>query len=143
MTASVIERALDRLRRQDAAAPDEDAPLSIAEMAERTGVTAHTLRYYERIGLLEVPRDLAGRRLYGPAEYAKVVFLTRLRMTGMHIRDLQRYVRLVAQGEATVPERLALMHEHRDAVRAQIAELQFALDVIEYKIESYGGSCAP
>ncbi len=149
MTASVDvatplhDQALARLRTQETAAPPEGATLSIAEMAERTGVTAHTLRYYERIGLLEVGRDASGYRLYDASDFGRVVFLTRLRMTGMPIRDLQRYVALANEGAATVPERQAMMLDRRDAVKAQLAELQFALDTIEFKIAVYGGSCTP
>jgi DNA-binding transcriptional MerR regulator len=146
MTATItdeVHRALDRLRRQDAAVPESGVMLSIAETAERTGVSAHTLRYYERVGLLDVARDPAGHRVYGAGDFARVVFLSRLRMTGMPIRALQRYVALVAEGEATVPERLAMLQEHRDAVRAQLQELVFALETVEFKIASYGGACAP
>jgi DNA-binding transcriptional MerR regulator len=149
MTASVDvatplhDQTLARLRTQETAAPPEGTTLSIAEMAERTGVTAHTLRYYERIGLLEVGRDASGYRLYDASDFGRVVFLTRLRMTGMPIRDLQRYVALANEGDATVPERQAMMLDRRDAVKAQLAELQFALDTIEFKIAVYGGSCAP
>jgi DNA-binding transcriptional MerR regulator len=142
MTASV-DAALDRLKRQDAAVPAPDATLTIAEMAERTGVSAHTLRYYERIGLLSVARDAAGYRIYTAGDYARVVFLNRLRMTGMSIRDLRRYIALVAEGEASVPERLQMMLAHREAVRAQIQELTFALDTIEFKIAAYGGHAQP
>ena len=142
MTASVDD-ALERLRRQDASVPPPGTTLSIAEMAQRAGVTAHTLRYYERIGLLEVARDAGGHRVYDAGDYARVVFLTRLRMTGMPIRDLRRYVALVADGETSVPERLAMLQEHRDAIRIQLMELQLALETVEYKITSYGGACAP
>jgi DNA-binding transcriptional MerR regulator len=142
MTASV-DAALDRLQRQDAAVPAPDATLTIAEMAERTGVSAHTLRYYERIGLLSVARDAAGYRTYTSRDYARVVFLNRLRMTGMSIRDLQRYIALVAEGDTSVPERLQMMLAHRDAVRTQILELTFALDTIDFKIAAYGGRAEP
>jgi DNA-binding transcriptional MerR regulator len=142
MTATVDD-ALDRLRRQDASVPQPGTTLSIAEMAQRTGITAHTLRYYERIGLLDVARDAGGHRVYDAGDFARVVFLTRLRMTGMPIRDLKRYVALVAGGEATVPERLAMLEHHRDAIRIQLMELQVALETVEFKITSYGGACAP
>jgi DNA-binding transcriptional MerR regulator len=112
-------------------------------MAERTGVSVHTLRYYERIGLLTVARGAAGHRVYGAGDFARVVFLNRLRMTGMPIRELRRYVALVGEGEQTVPERLAMLIAHREAVRAQLAELQFALATVEFKIAAYGGDCAP
>lgn len=142
MTASV-DAALDRLQRQDAAVPSPDATLTIAEMAERTGVSAHTLRYYERIGLLSVARDTAGYRLYSAGDYARVVFLNRMRMTGMSIRDLQRYIALVSEGEASVPERRRMLLAHRDAVRVQIQELTFALETVEFKIAAYGGHTEP
>lgn len=142
MTATV-EDALDRLRRQDAAVPESGVTITIAEMAQRTGATVHTLRYYERIGLLEVARDLSGHRAYTPGDFSRVVFLTRLRMTGMPIRELQRYVGLIGEGEQTVPERLRMLQEHRDRVRAQLQELTFALETIEFKIAAYGGACAP
>ena len=141
---TTVEDALDRMRRQDTAPPEPGSSLSIAEMAERTGVTAHTLRYYERIGLLDgVARDASGYRAYSASDYGRVLFLTRLRMTGMPIRELQRYVALVGAGEATVDERLAMLLAHRESVRAQLAELQFALDTIDFKIASYGGNCVP
>lgn len=130
-----------RLRRQETAGVTADDRLTIAEVAERSGVTAHTLRYYERVGLISVGRDESGYRVYTGADFGRIVFLSRLRMTGMPIRDLQRYVRLVETGEHTVPERLALLQEHRDAVRARIDELAFALDTVERKIATYGGAC--
>ncbi|MGI5131852.1 MerR family transcriptional regulator [Pseudonocardia sp. CA-107938] len=148
MTASVdvatplLDQAMARLQAQETTAPPEGSTLSIAEMAERTGVSAHTLRYYERIGLIRVARDASGYRVYNAADFGRIVFLTRLRMTGMPIRDLQRYVALAEQGDATVPERQAMMLARRDAVKAQLAELQFALETIEFKIAVYGGACS-
>ncbi|MDN5917526.1 MAG: MerR family transcriptional regulator [Pseudonocardia sp.] len=142
-TRTAVDEARDRLQRQEAGAPDADQRLDIAEMAARTGVTAHTLRYYERIGLLAVERDASGHRSYTAADFGRVVFLSRLRMTGMPVRELQRYIELAARGEHTVPERLALLEAHRDAVRAQLTELTFALRTIEMKIDVYGGGLAP
>jgi DNA-binding transcriptional MerR regulator len=125
------------------ALPDDRLALSIAEVAERTGVTAHTLRYYERIGLVSVPRDAAGHRVYTQIELARVVFITRLRLTAMPIRDIQAYFRLVAAGPGNEHRRLALLEAHRDQVKARIAELESALGVVEYKIAAYGGDCVP
>jgi DNA-binding transcriptional MerR regulator len=73
----------------------------------------------------------------------RVVFITRLRMTAMPIRDIQAYFRLVAQGPGTEPERLALLERHRDEVKARIVDLESALATIEFKIATYGGACAP
>ena len=116
---------------------------TIAEVAARTGVTAHTLRYYERIGLLTVPRDAAGHRAFTQDELARVVFITRLRLTAMPIRDIQAYFRLVAEGPGNEDRRLALLERHRDQVKAHIVELEAALGVVEYKIATYGGNCLP
>lgn len=65
--------------------------MPIAEVAAITGVSAHTLRYYERIGLVDVPRDVTGRRIYDSQALGRVVFLTRLRLSDMSIRDIQHY----------------------------------------------------
>lgn len=138
-----VTDTIARLEAQNGADLSEDAELTIAEMADLVGVSAHTLRYYERIGLLDVARDATGHRVYGAADFRRVVFLSRLRMTGMPIRELQRYVALVARGDDTVPERLAMLHAHRDAVRERLAELRFALDAVEFKIAAYGGHCEP
>ena len=143
VTGSAVQEAVDRLLRQDGGAPEAGQRLSIAEMSERTGVSAHTLRYYERVGLLEVERDAAGHRSYTARDFGRVVFLSRLRMTGISMRELQRYVALAGEGDRTVPQRLAMLQAHRDTVRAQIAELEFALRTIELKIDVYGGELAP
>ncbi|SHK06170.1 transcriptional regulator, MerR family [Pseudonocardia thermophila] len=141
LATPLLDQAMARLRAQETGAPPPDATLTIAEMAERTGVSAHTLRYYERIGLLEVARDASGHRVYTATDFARVLFLTRMRMTGMPIRDLKRYVALAAAGEETIPERRAMLLARRDAVKAQLTELQFALDTIEAKLTGYG--CVP
>ncbi|MBV9847345.1 MAG: MerR family transcriptional regulator [Kutzneria sp.] len=120
-----------------------DARLSIAEVAELTGVSAHALRYYERIGLVEVGRDSAGHRQYDRDALARVVFVTRLRLSDMPIQAITRYVELVRQGPATEPERLALLRSHRAAVLRRLQDLRTALAVIDYKIATYGGACAP
>ncbi|WEL95155.1 MerR family transcriptional regulator [Tsukamurella tyrosinosolvens] len=109
-------------------------------MAELVGVSGHTLRYYERVGLVTVDRDGAGHRRYGPQAIARVIFLTRLRLSGMPIADITEYVHLVDGGDATVPARLALLKAHRARTAAQIEELQYSLAVIDYKIATYGGA---
>ncbi|MFC5138198.1 MerR family transcriptional regulator [Actinomycetospora rhizophila] len=115
--------------------------MAIAEVAELTGLSAHTLRYYERIGLVEVPRDAAGRRLYDREAVGRVVFITRLRDSDMPIAAIARYVELVKQGPSTEPERLALLEAHRDDILNRLHDLQAALAVVDYKITTYGGAC--
>ena len=109
----------------------------IATTADRLGISAHTLRYYERIGLVQVERDASGYRRYDAAGVRRLVFLTRMRTSGMSIRDLQRYVDMVEAGRDTVPKRLAMLTEHRDGLRARIDELRLALAATEYKIAAY------
>ena len=109
----------------------------IATTADRLGVSAHTLRYYERIGLVRVDRDASGHRHYDAASVRRLVFLTRMRTSGMPIRDLRRYIELVEAGRDTVPERLALLTEHREGLRSRIDELRLALAATEYKIAAY------
>lgn len=112
--------------------------LSIAEVAHETGVSAHTLRYYERIGLIEsVDRAGSGHRRYRPQDVAWVVVLTKLRATGMPIRTMQEYAALVRAGAGNEEERLALLERHRDAVRAQLAEVARHLEFVETKITLY------
>lgn len=114
--------------------------MTIAEVAELLDLSAHTLRYYERVGLVEVARDGLGHRVYGAEAVRRLVFLTRMRLSGMPMRDLQHYIALVDAGDATEPERLDMLVEHRDTVRRQIRELTLSLVATEYKIAKYGGA---
>lgn len=128
---------------RELARDDDAADWDVATAARHLGVNPHTLRYYERIGLVRVPRDAAGHRRYDARAVRRLVFLTRMRTSGMSISDLRHYVDLVDAGEQTAPERLDLLLEHRDTLRAQIAQLQLALAATEYKIASYGGNARP
>lgn len=119
-----------------------DRPLAVAEAAELLALSPHTLRYYERAGLVEVDRDAAGNRAYDMTALARVVFISRLRLSGMPIRTIANYITLVNQGQSTVPQRLAMLQRHRDDIRRQLHELQFALAVVDYKIVTYGGECS-
>ncbi len=113
---------------------------SIGELAEQVGMSTDTLRYYERAGLVDVDRDSSGHRIYRPEAVRRLVFLTRMRLSGMAIRDLQHYIALVDGGDQTVPERLDMLLEHRDTIRRQIRELTLSLAATEYKITTYGGT---
>lgn len=117
--------------------------MAIAEVADLLDVSAHTLRYYERAGLITVARDSSGHRAYDAHAVRRLVFLTRMRLSGMPVRDLQHYVALVDAGEDTVPERLDMLLEHRDTIRRRIRELTLSLTATEYKIATYGGSTGP
>ncbi|GAB3167680.1 MerR family transcriptional regulator [Myceligenerans halotolerans] len=118
-------------------------PMTIAQVAAHLDVSPHTLRYYERAGLVTVGRDATGHRVYDAAVVRRLVFLTRMRLSGMPMRDLQHYVALVDAGTHTEPERLDLLMEHRDTLRRRIRELTLSLAATEYKIAAYGGSAGP
>ena len=118
--------------------------LSIAEAAEKTGLTAHTLRYYERDGLLlaTVDRSASGHRRYSERDLTWIEMVTRLRATGMPIRDVRRYAELVRDGDGNEAERLALLLAHRARVEAQLAEVTGHLRAIDYKIALYESKLA-
>ncbi|WP_163512539.1 MerR family transcriptional regulator [Fodinicola acaciae] len=118
-----------------------DLPLTVGQTAELLGLSAHTLRYYERIGLVDVERSGSGQRRYDREALARVVFITRLRLSGMSINDIGEYIRLVEQGTGTEEQRLELLYRHRAKVQRQLDELRFTMAVIDYKITTYGGSC--
>lgn len=101
------------------------------------GVSAHTLRYYEREGLLSVPRAAGGERQYGPRELETLRFLLHLRGIGVNMAGLREYVTLVRQGDGTVAARRALLARHEEAVNAQLGALETALHAIRRKREKY------
>jgi DNA-binding transcriptional MerR regulator len=113
--------------------------LTIAEAAASAGVSVHTLRYYERVGLIvtSVERNRAGRRRYHQADLDWIAICTKLRTTGMPIRSIRRYAELVAGGPGNEQERLALMESHRACVEARLADLEENLKLIDYKIDVY------
>ncbi|MFF0391338.1 MerR family transcriptional regulator [Kitasatospora sp. NPDC004615] len=126
------------------AVPDRTPRHPISEVSAISGLTAHTLRWYERIGLLDrVDRSHAGQRRYSDADLARLAFLTKLRLTGMPVADMVRYVELVRDGDATRAERRQLLVDHRAEVRQRLADLHATLAVIDRKIDLYGEPAAP
>ena len=126
------------------ARPDPQAGLSIAEAARRTGVSVHTLRYYERAGLVvtAVDRTTSGRRRYHQLDLDWIVICTRLRATGMPIRTIRRYAELVSAGPGNEQERLVLLEAHRAEVTARLARTREHLKLIDHKIAVYRGRLA-
>jgi DNA-binding transcriptional MerR regulator len=117
---------------------DTTTGLPIGEAATASGVSAHTLRYYERAGLLPpIGRESNGHRLYSEADLAWIEVLTKLRRTGMPIRRMRQYAALAFEGDSTNAQRLALLEAHRDCVRKELAELKQNLAFVEYKVEMY------
>ena len=123
---------------------DPRAGLSIAEAARRTGVSVHTLRYYERAGLVVTPVDRThgGRRRYRQLDLKWIKICTKLRATGMPIKSIRRYAELVSAGPGNEKERLDLLENHRAEVLAKLAELQENLELIDHKIDVYRGHLA-
>ncbi len=115
--------------------------MKIGELAKRSGYSAHTIRYYERIGLLPyADRDQSRQRDYDASILVWLEFLCRLKTTGMPIRDMLRYAKLRDHGVSTETERCKLLEEHRERVRAHVEELQACLLVLDAKIAGYAGS---
>jgi DNA-binding transcriptional MerR regulator len=101
-------------------------------------MTAHTLRYYERVGLIQpVGRARNGHRRYSEADEAWIQFLHCMRATSMPIREMQRYAELREQGDATSLVRRKILEDHQAAIAEQIVELQQAHALLTHKIANY------
>jgi DNA-binding transcriptional MerR regulator len=112
--------------------------ITIEQVAQRSGLSAHTLRYYERIGLLDpVGRATNGHRRYAAKDLVWLEFLTRLRATGMPIRHMLEYAELRRRGDTTIAERRALLEAHQQLIQARISELERNLAAITAKIQDY------
>jgi len=107
-------------------------------MAQRCGMTTHTLRYYERVGLIQpVGRAASGHRRYSRADEAWIEFLHCLRAANMPIRAMQRYAELRALGDATSLERRKILEDHLGEIGRQIEHYQQAYKLLEHKIANY------
>jgi len=112
--------------------------MSVQQFASRTGLSAHTLRYYEKIGLLRhVVRDASGRRVYGPRDLEWVGFILRLKDTNMALDDIIRYADLRELGESTLEARQALLEDHATRLQERLQRDREHLDALEAKIELY------
>ncbi len=110
---------------------------SIGEAAAKCGLSQHTLRWYERIGLVgPVAKGGDGRRRYSDADLDWLSLITRLRETGMPVSDMQRYAELVRSG-AGQAERLELLKRHRAEVRRALAAQRETLKLLDSKIDTY------
>jgi DNA-binding transcriptional MerR regulator len=115
-----------------------DGTLTISDASAKSGISAHTLRYWERAGLIQpVTRNGSGHRRYAQEDLERIKFLTKLRATGMPIRQVRRYAELLNGGEDTNEERLALLEAHRKEVLARLEETAGHLELIDWKIDLY------
>lgn len=112
--------------------------MKIQEVSERYGLSADTLRYYERIGLIPpVHREENGIRDYTELDLRRVEFIKCMRSAGLPIEILIEYVALVQQGDGTIPTRKEILVEQRRQLAARIQELQNTLEILDHKIEVY------
>jgi DNA-binding transcriptional MerR regulator len=118
---------------------------TIREAAERSGLSMHTLRWYERIGLLErVPRGVDGRRRFREDDLGWLELIGHLRSTGMPVAKMIEYAELVRAGGGNERERLGLLSEHREKVLDDLVRLNACLSVLDKKISGYSeaaGGC--
>jgi DNA-binding transcriptional MerR regulator len=115
--------------------------MKIGDLSRRSGLSAHTLRYYERIGLIPfADRDRSGQRDYDAAILVWIAFLGRLKATGMPLSEMVRYAALRAQGSATDLERQQLLEQHRARVLRHVAAFQDCLLVLDSKIAGYAAT---
>jgi DNA-binding transcriptional MerR regulator len=115
------------------------ASLTIGQVAERTGLSVHALRFYERQGLLAEPvrRGRNGHRLYSEDDVEWLTLCTRFRTAGMPLSTIRRDADLVRQGPGNEADRLSLLRRHQDEVASQIRTLTECLDAITYKVTVY------
>ena len=118
--------------------------MTIAEVSRQYGLSADTLRYYERIGLIPgVTRSKSGIRAYTEEDCRWVEFAKCMRGAGIQIEALVEYVALFQQGDATIEARKQILTEQRDQLQARIAEQQQTLDRLNTKIERYDQGLLP
>lgn len=111
---------------------------TIKTAAAQTGLTAHTIRYYEKEGLLtSVPRDAQGRRSFGDRDLDWLGYLNCLRLTGMPIAVMRQIAGLQEQGDHTIPERRRILEAYRQDLVDKLAQIHSALDRLDHKIEWY------
>lgn len=111
---------------------------TVGEMAKSLGIPSSTLRYYDKEGLLPfVERSSSGIRVFHEKDYEWLQIINCLKKTGMSIKDIRKYIILAIEGDRTIDERLELFKNQRKALEAQIAELQCAMNVLNFKCWYY------
>ncbi len=115
---------------------------TIKQAAEKVNLTVHTLRYYDKEGLLPfVSRDRAGNRVFTDGDLDWLGLICCLKNTGMPIKQIATYIRWCMEGDGSLAARLDLLLKHREAVMQQIKVLNQNLEVINYKIDHYNTLC--
>ncbi|MBY4955532.1 MerR family transcriptional regulator [Streptococcus suis] len=110
---------------------------TMKEVAEELGLSHDTIRYYERIGLLQVPRDKNGYRQFDQQSIDWLFLVKMLRKSGMSIESLVDYVGLVRQGDSTIAARKAILQEQEERLKEQIAQQESVLEMLSHKVATY------
>ena len=111
---------------------------SIQDVSKKTGLTAHTLRYYEKEGLISgVERSQGGFRQYTDEDLERLGLICCLKNTGMSIQEIARFVQLTHEGDHTLEERVELLRAHRERVLERMAEMQKHLDKVTWKLNFF------
>ena len=111
---------------------------SIQDVSNKTGLSTHTLRYYEKEGLISgVERSQGGFRQYTDEDLERLGLICCLKNTGMSIQEIARFVQLTHEGDHTLEERVELLREHRDRVLERMAEMQQHLDKVTWKLNFF------
>ena len=111
---------------------------SIQDVSNKTGLSTHTLRYYEKEGLISgVERSQGGFRQYTDEDLERLGLIRCLKNTGMSIQEIARFVQLTHEGEHTLEERVELLREHRERVLERMAEMQEHLDKVTWKLNFF------
>ncbi len=111
---------------------------SIQDVSKKTGLSAHTLRYYEKEGLISgVGRSQGGFRQYTDEDLERLGLICCLKNTGMSIQEIARFVQLTHEGDHTLQERVELLREHREKVLERMAEMQKHLDKVTWKLNFF------
>lgn len=110
---------------------------SIGHFSELSGFSIDTLRYYEKQKLLFPKRDENNRRVYSEKDVAWISFISRLKKTGMSIREMQKYAKLRYAGDQTIPERLVLLFNQLDNLHEEEKKIEDNIEFVEQKIKTY------
>lgn len=143
-TGTAVAADVCTARRLPHPRPEGQDRYTISEVAAICGLSAHTLRWYERIGLMpDVDRSHTGQRRFTNRDLDWLDLVAKLRLTGMPVADMVRYAELVRAGEHTCPERHELLVATREDVLRRVAELRETLAVLDYKIDIYAAYRVP
>ncbi|MET3851053.1 MerR family transcriptional regulator [Paenibacillus sp. OAE614] len=117
---------------------NSDSVSTIKQAAEFTGLSEDTIRYYEKIGLLPyADRKANGHRMYSKHQLEGMIFLTRLKSTGMTLEEMKSFRKLYIEGNDTIPQRLSILMEHKNKIQGEIDRLLETQRIMDYKINNY------